>query len=79
MAGHRRGTGKPKKARARLNSWRARIAAATGPEQFYDIASDWLRAAVTHIPDQGERDQVLNSAGQHLAELADEVGRANIR
>ncbi len=79
MAGHRRVTGKPKKAQARRDSWRGRIASADSSERYYDVASDWLRAAVSHVPDPARQTEILNTAGRYLAGLADKVATENIR
>ena len=75
MAGRRRRAGKPKRAQLRLKNWRARIAGASTSEEFFDVASDWFRATCTHVPDAGRRTGLLNEAGQHLAGLADNLGK----
>jgi hypothetical protein len=77
MAGHRRVSGQPKKAASRAANWRARIAAAATSEEYFDTASDWLRAAASHM-DPAERTTVLNEAGQWLAQRADVLARAAI-
>jgi hypothetical protein len=64
-----------KRAARRAENWRTRIANAATSEQFYDTASDWLRAVTTHVPDEAKRTDILNSAGQLLAERADTIAR----
>lgn len=74
MAGHRQVTGKPKQAVARWNSWRDRIGRAETSEQFFDVASDWYRATVTHVPEP-RRTELLNEAARWLSGRADELCR----
>ena len=75
MAGHRKGTGRPKQAAARHHHWRTRIGSASSSEQFFDVASDWYRAVCTHVPDAHRRTELLNAAGQYLAGQADQLAR----
>jgi len=77
MAGHRRSAdpARAKRAASRAANWRDRIAKAATSEDFYDAASDWLRAAAGHVGDPDRRTQILNDAADYLAGHADELER----
>lgn len=80
MAGHRRASRpdwehKPTRPVRQRRYWRGQVAAAGTSEKLFDVAARWLRAVVTHLPED-QRTEVLNEAGRHLASRADEIARS---
>lgn len=67
MAGHRKGTGRPTRARAREERMAARMAAAATPSDRAAAALDGLRMAAAHCPERGPA--ALEDAARYLAGL----------
>ena len=70
MAGHRRGTGKPKRADARMAAHHRRVHSAPTGELQLSAAFDMLRSVAYRHPDRGT---VLHAEATRLYERAMEL------
>lgn len=64
MSGHRRGTGKPKRAGVRSARFQKLLAAAPTIEAQLNVAFDWWRSAARSRPD---RDALISDLASQLA------------